>query len=65
VRGTGRRAGAVAAGEGGSGGPAGEIGGKPSGGAVGSLSRPQLSTLSSLVMYRRSTFRPRAWSCGP
>jgi hypothetical protein len=38
VRGTGRGAGAAAAGDGGSGGPPGEVGGKPSGGALGSLS---------------------------
>jgi hypothetical protein len=43
VRGTGRRAGAAAAGDGGSGDPTGEVGGKPSGGAVGSLSRPRIS----------------------
>jgi hypothetical protein len=40
-----RRAGAAAS-DGGSGGPAGEVGGKPSGGAVGSLSRPKICRTS-------------------
>jgi hypothetical protein len=50
VRGTGRGAGAAAAGDGGSGGPPGEVGGKPSGGALGSLSvkGPEGSVMGSV-----------------